>query len=194
MLSTAGLVPVAQEFFGAGLPGLCGSEFSPVSAECPSAMMPRSGCAAEVVPPGGLAGAVLVAVDAGPELDPHEAAVSTARHTARTAHTRERTAVMLARLALSMRIRPPGRRGRTRRVPGWRMTPAHQSLAVSTTEGHAQHRVIIPARRLLIAVSPSWANRPLGPDIKKRKPGRDTGRTLDLAEGYPCALARRFQG
>ena len=191
MLSTAGLVPVAQEFFGAGLPGLCGSEFSPVSAECPSAMMPRSGCDADVVP---LAGTVSAAADAGPELDPHEAAVSTARQTARTAQTRERTAVMLARLARSRRIRPPGRRGRTRRVPGWRMTPAHQSLAVSTTEGHAQHRVIIPARRLLIAVSPSWANRPLGPDIKKRKPGRDTGRTLDLAEGYPCALARRFQG
>ena len=82
MLSTAGLVPVAQEFCGAGVPGLCGSEFSPVSPECPSAMMPRSGCDAEVVP---LGGAVLVAADAGPELDPHEAAVSTARHTARTA-------------------------------------------------------------------------------------------------------------
>ena len=85
MLSTAGLVPVAQEFCGAGWPGLCGSEFSPVSAECPSAMMPRSGCDAEVVALIGLADAVPVAADADPELDPHEAAVSTARHAARTA-------------------------------------------------------------------------------------------------------------
>src|SRR6516225_7970150 len=93
MLSTSGLVPVAQEFCKAGTPTLCGSEFSPVSPECPSAMMPRSGCDAEVVPPGGLAGAVLVAADAGAELDPHEAAVSTARHTARTAQTRGRTCI-----------------------------------------------------------------------------------------------------
>ena len=85
MLSTAGLVPVAQEFCKAASPGRCGSEFSPVSREFPSAMMPRSGCDAEVDPLDGLAGAVLAAVDAGPELDPHEAAVSTARHTARTA-------------------------------------------------------------------------------------------------------------
>ena len=85
MLSTAGVVPVAQEFCGAGVPRLCGSEFSPVSPECPSAMMPRSGCDAEVVPLGGLAGAVLAAAAAAPELDAHEAAVSTARHTARTA-------------------------------------------------------------------------------------------------------------
>ena len=85
MLSTAGLVPVAQEFCGAGWPGLCGSEFSPVSAECPSAMMPHSGCDAEVVALGGLAGAVLAVADATPELDSHEAAVSTARHIARTA-------------------------------------------------------------------------------------------------------------
>src|SRR6516164_1554872 len=93
MLSTAGLVPVAQEFCGAGLPRFCGSEFSPVSAECPSAMMPRSGCDAEVVPLGGLAGAVLAAADASPELDPHQAAVSTATHTARTAQTRGRTCI-----------------------------------------------------------------------------------------------------
>jgi len=52
MLSTAGLDPVAQEFCGAGVPGCRGSEFSPVSAECPSAMMPRSGAAAEAVPLG----------------------------------------------------------------------------------------------------------------------------------------------
>ena len=93
MLSTAGLVPVAQEFCEAGTPGLCGSEFSPVSAECPSAMMPRSGCDAEVLPPGGLAGAVLVAADAGPELDPHETAASTARLAARVAQTRGRTCI-----------------------------------------------------------------------------------------------------
>ena len=47
MLSTAGLVPVAQEFCKAATPGFCGSEFSPVSAECPSATMPRSGCDGE---------------------------------------------------------------------------------------------------------------------------------------------------
>src|SRR5262245_11090121 len=47
MLSTAGLVPVAQELCRAATPGLCGSEFSPVSAECPSAMMPRGGCDGE---------------------------------------------------------------------------------------------------------------------------------------------------
>src|SRR5215467_4641908 len=93
MLSTAGLVPVAQEFCGAGVPGLCGSEFSPVSPECPSAMMPRNGCDAEMVPLDGLAAAALVAVDAGPGLDPHEAAVSTARPTARIAQTRERTCI-----------------------------------------------------------------------------------------------------
>jgi hypothetical protein len=175
MLSTAGLVPVAQEFCGAGVPGLCGSEFSPVSAECPSTMMPRSGCDAERVPLGGLAAAALVAVDAGPELDAHEAAVSTARPTARTAQTRERTAVVLARLARSRRIRCPAGLSRTRRVPGRWMTPAHQRLAVWLTKGHAPHRVIIPARRLLIAVSPSWAHRPLGPDIKKRNPAATRG-------------------
>src|SRR5215472_11269428 len=93
MLSTAGLVPVAQEFCGAGLPRFCGSEFSPVSAECPSAMMPRSGCNAEVVP---LAGAVLAAADASPELDPHEAAVSTARLAARAAQMRGRIAAAIS--------------------------------------------------------------------------------------------------
>src|SRR6516225_333881 len=93
MLSTAGLVPVAQEFCKAGMPGRCGSEVSPVSPECRIAMMPRSGCDAAVVPLRGLAGAVLVPVAAGPELDPHEAAVSTARHTVRTAQTRGRTCI-----------------------------------------------------------------------------------------------------
>src|SRR5215469_5358029 len=88
MLSTAGLVPVAQEFCGAGMPTLCGSEFSPVSAECPSAMMPRSGCDAKVVPLNGLADVVPVAADAGPELDPHEAAESKARPAAKVAQTR----------------------------------------------------------------------------------------------------------
>src|SRR6516225_9955506 len=78
MLSTAGLVPVAQEFCGAGMPRFCGSEFSPVSAECPSAMMPRSGFDAEVVPLGGLAGAVLAAADAGPPLELYAAASSPA--------------------------------------------------------------------------------------------------------------------
>src|SRR6516225_4889305 len=58
MLSTAGLVPVAQEFCTAGRKGSCGSEFSPVSAECPSAMMPRCGSDAEVVALNGLADAV----------------------------------------------------------------------------------------------------------------------------------------
>src|SRR5262252_1299319 len=101
MLSTAGLVPVAQEFCGAGVPGLCGSEFSPVSPECPSAMMPRNGCDAEMVPLDGLAAAALVAVDAGPGLDPHEAAVSTARPTARIAQTRERTCISCPPVALS---------------------------------------------------------------------------------------------
>src|SRR5262245_39882631 len=102
MPSTAGLVPVAQEFCGAGVPGLCGSEFSPVSPECPSAMMPRSGRDAERVPLDGLAGAVLAAVDAGPELDPHEAAVSTARHTARTAQTRRRTCISYPPVTLNV--------------------------------------------------------------------------------------------
>src|SRR5215813_13346341 len=102
MLSTAGLVPVAQEFGKAASPGRCGSEFSPVSPECPSAMMPRSGCDAEVVPLGGLASAALVAVDAGPELDPHEAAVSTARPTARIAQTRERTCISYPPVTLNV--------------------------------------------------------------------------------------------
>src|SRR5215470_4037606 len=114
MLSTFGLVPVAQEFCKAGMPGFCGSEFSPVSPECPSTMMPRSGCDAEVVPPGGLAGAVLVAVDVGPELDPHEAAVSTATHTARTAQTRRRTTAASASRAAT-RAPAPAKLGRMRR-------------------------------------------------------------------------------
>src|SRR5690348_12676365 len=88
MLSTAGLDPVAQEFCGAGMPGCRGSEFSPVSEECPSAMMPRSGPDAEAVPPGGLAVAVLVAVDAGPWPDPQEAAAIRARLTDAVAQTR----------------------------------------------------------------------------------------------------------
>ena len=82
MLSTAGLVPVAQEFCGAAMPGLRGSEFSPVSEECPSTMMPRSGCDAEVVRLGGLAGAVLVAVDVA--VSPPQPAARTARTTANT--------------------------------------------------------------------------------------------------------------
>src|SRR5215472_5538219 len=98
MLSTAELVPVAQEFCGAGWPRLCGSEFSPVSAECPSTMMPRSGYEAEAVPLDALASAVLAAVDPGPEPDPHEAAVSTATHTARTAKTRGRTCIACPQL------------------------------------------------------------------------------------------------
>jgi hypothetical protein len=69
---------------------------------------------------------------------------------AATASTAE---AMLARLARSMRIRPPAGLSWTRRVPGRRMTPAHQSLAASITEGRAQHRAISPAGRLLIAVS-----------------------------------------
>src|SRR5215469_14244050 len=88
MLSTFGLVPVAQEFCKAGMPGLCGSEFSPVSPEWPSTMMPRSGCDAEVVPLDGLAGAVVVEVDPGPELDPHATAASKARQAAKVARTR----------------------------------------------------------------------------------------------------------
>jgi hypothetical protein len=48
-------------------------------------MMPRSGCDAEVVPLDGLADAVPVAVDAGPELYPHEAAASRAKLAARVA-------------------------------------------------------------------------------------------------------------
>src|ERR1051326_8256016 len=96
MLSTFGLVPVAQEFCGAATPGCCGSEFSPVSAECPSAMMPRSGCDAEAVPLDGSAGAV--AVDAGPELDPHDAAISRARLTARIAQTRGRNCISRLKL------------------------------------------------------------------------------------------------
>src|SRR6516165_5053494 len=102
MLSTAGLVPVAQEFCGAGTPTLCGSEFSPVSAECPSAMMPRSGCDAEVVPPGGPAGTVLAAADASPEPDPHKAATRTATHSARTAQTRGRTCIPCPPVTLSL--------------------------------------------------------------------------------------------
>src|SRR5499427_2800330 len=58
MLSTAGLVPVAQEFCTAGRKGSCGSEFSPVSPECPSAMMPRSAAGAEAVALNGLVDAV----------------------------------------------------------------------------------------------------------------------------------------
>ena len=53
MLSTAGLVPVAQEFAKASWSGFAGSEWNPVSAECPSAMTPTgwvaSGGATEVV-------------------------------------------------------------------------------------------------------------------------------------------------
>src|SRR5215467_1557560 len=85
MLSTFGLVPVAQEFWKAGMPGRCGSEFSPVSPECPSTMMPRSGCDPEVVPP---AGAVVVEVEPGLELDPHETAARKARPTAIVAQAR----------------------------------------------------------------------------------------------------------
>ena len=40
MLLTSRAVPVAQEFSGVGLPGRAGSEFSPVRAECPIAMIP----------------------------------------------------------------------------------------------------------------------------------------------------------
>jgi hypothetical protein len=93
MLSTAGLVPVAQEFCKATMPGRRGSEFSPVSAECPSAMMPRSGCDVEVVPLDGRASAVSVAVGADPELDPHETAASKARLTAKVAQTRGRICI-----------------------------------------------------------------------------------------------------
>ena len=88
MLSTAGLDPVAQEFCRAGIPGRRGSELSPVSAECPSAMMPRSGPDAEAVPPGVLAVAVPVAGDAGLGPDPQEAAASRARLTAAVAQAR----------------------------------------------------------------------------------------------------------
>src|SRR3954447_24474015 len=42
-LSTRGELPVAHEFCVAGSPGWRGSEFSPVSPECPMAMRPRTG-------------------------------------------------------------------------------------------------------------------------------------------------------
>src|SRR5215469_16131357 len=122
MLSTAGLVPVAQEFCGAGMPTLCGSEFSPVSAECPSAMMPRSGCDAEVVPLNGLADALLVAADAGPELDPHDAAASKARPAAKVAPPRVAICISCRRSRRKSdqhALRRPASWYRTRRVPGW---------------------------------------------------------------------------
>src|SRR5262245_11916555 len=140
MLSTAGLVPVAQEFCKAGTPKRWGSEFSPVSAECPSTMMPRSGCDAEVAPLEGLAGSLVGDVAPGPERDPHATAASKARPTAEEA-------------AENMRIRTPAGWYRTRRVPGWRTTLAHQSLAAVITLGHVRHRVILAALRLLMAVS-----------------------------------------
>jgi hypothetical protein len=49
--------------------------------------MPRSGCDAEVASLDGLAGAEAAAWDAGPELDPHDAAASEARPTAKVAQT-----------------------------------------------------------------------------------------------------------
>src|SRR5262252_1931183 len=146
MLSTFGLVPVAQEFCKADMPTLCGSEFSPVSAECPSAMMPRSGCDAEVVPLNGLADAVPVAADAGPELDPHDAAASKARPAARIAQTRVAICFSCARSRRKSdqhALRPPAGWYRTRRVPGWRTTMAHQSLAASIILGRVRHLVIL---------------------------------------------------
>ena len=180
MLSTAGLVPVAQEFCKAGTPRFCGSEFSPVSAECPSTMMPRSGCDAEVVPLDGLAGAVLVEVAPGSELDPHETAASKARPTAEE-------------VAQNMRIRPPAGRYRARRVRGWRTTLAHQSLTAAITLGHVQHRVILAAGRLLIAVSLlGWAGIS-GPTLRSAARPRH-GAHPGPGRGLALRFTRRFQG
>src|ERR1700748_426912 len=96
MLSTAGVVPVAQEFCGAGRLGSFRLEFSPVSPECPSAMMPRSGCDAGeeslAVAAGGVAASWVVV----PDPPPHEAFTINASPAVRITQTRERTRIFLA--------------------------------------------------------------------------------------------------